>query len=80
MLLWILATVRSSDYFQYLLFLLGLTVKESGKHRQYQANLAKRKNILSNQFIGFRAFRDKDIKLLKAALGSGYSNITNAHN
>lgn len=50
---------------QYLLFLLGLTVKEAGKHRQYQANSAKRKNVLSNQFIGLRAYRDKNIKLLK---------------
>lgn len=50
---------------QYLLFLLGLAVKEAGKHRQYQANSVKKKNVLSNQFIGLRAYKDKQLRLLK---------------
>jgi hypothetical protein len=50
---------------QYLLFLLGLTAKEAGVHRRYQANSVKRKNVLSNQFIGLRAYKDKHLKLLK---------------
>lgn len=50
---------------QYLLYLLGLTVKEAGKHWQYQANSIKNRNVLSNQFIGLRAYRDKQLKLLK---------------
>ena len=50
---------------QYLLFLLGLAVKEAGKHRQYQANSVKRRNVLSNQFIGLRAYKDKKLRLLK---------------
>lgn len=50
---------------QYLLFLLGLAVKSSGKHRRYQANSIKKRNVLSNQFIGLRAYKDKKLKLLK---------------
>jgi transposase len=50
---------------QYLLFLLGLAVKSSGKHRRYQANSIKNRNVLSNQFIGLRAYKDKQLKLLK---------------
>jgi len=50
---------------QYLLFLLGLTVKAANKHRQYQANSVKSKNVLSNQFIGLRAYKDKRLRLLK---------------
>lgn len=50
---------------QYLLFLLGLTVKEAGKHRQYKASSVMRKYVLSNQFIGLRAYKDKRLKLLK---------------
>tara|TARA_R110002167_G_C12606442_1_gene645535 strand:- start:28 stop:1221 length:1194 start_codon:yes stop_codon:yes gene_type:complete len=50
---------------QYLLFLLGLAVKAAGMHRRYQANSIKNRNILSNQFIGLRAYKDKQLKLLK---------------
>jgi len=49
---------------QYLLFLLGLAVKQASQHRQYQANLVKSKNVLSNQFIGFRADKDNHLRLL----------------
>ena len=50
---------------QYLLFLLGLAVQSAGKHRQYPANSVKNRNVLSNQFIGFRAYKDKQLRLLK---------------
>jgi len=50
---------------QYLLFLLGLATKEAGAHHQYQANSVKQKNVLSNQFIGLRAYKDNRLKLLK---------------
>jgi len=48
---------------QYLLYWLGLTVKEAGKHWQYQVNSIKTRNVLSCQFIGLRAFKDKNLKL-----------------
>lgn len=50
---------------QYLLFLLGLAVKSAKKHRRYQANSVKNRNVLSNQFIGLRAYKDKQLRLLK---------------
>ena len=50
---------------QYLLFILGLAVKSSGTHRRYQANSIKNRHVLSNQFIGLRAYKDKQLKLLK---------------
>lgn len=51
---------------QFMLYLLGLAVKAAGKHRQYQANSIKHRNVLSNQFIGLRAYKDRRLKLLKA--------------
>jgi len=50
---------------QYLLYWLGLAVKEAGKHWQYQVNSIKTRNILSCQFIGLRAYKDKRLKLNK---------------
>jgi hypothetical protein len=47
------------------LFLLGFAVKAAGRHRRYQANSIKNCNVLSNQFIGLRAYKDKQLKLLK---------------
>lgn len=51
---------------QFILYLLGLAVKAADKHRQYQANSIKHRNVLSNQFIGLRAYKDKNLKLLKS--------------
>ena len=51
---------------QFVLYLLGLAVKAADKHRQYQANSIKNRNVLSNQFIGLRAYRDRKLKLLKS--------------
>jgi hypothetical protein len=51
---------------QFMLYLLGLAVKAADKHRQYQANSIKHRNVLSNQFIGLRAYKDKSLRLLKS--------------
>ena len=48
---------------QYVLFLLGMAVKLNKKHLRYQANSLKTGAILSYQFIGLRAFKDKFLKL-----------------
>ncbi|GIU04237.1 hypothetical protein TUM4261_30930 [Shewanella sp. c952] len=40
-------------------------MKAAGKHWQYQANSIKHRNVLSNQFIGLRAYKDRNMKLLK---------------
>jgi len=50
---------------QFVLYLLGVAVKNQGLHRRYQANSIKDKNILSYQFIGLRAFKDRYLKLQK---------------
>ncbi len=50
---------------QYVLFLLGMAVKISKKHLRYQANSVKTKAVLSYQFIGLRAFKDRYLKLRK---------------
>lgn len=56
---------------QFMLYLLGLTVKAANKHRQYQANSIKHRNVLSNQFIGLRAYKDSHLKLLKSHWRAG---------
>lgn len=48
---------------QYVLFLLGVAVKLSKQHLRYQANSIKIKAVLSYQFIGLRAFRDRYLTL-----------------
>lgn len=50
---------------QFMLYLLGLAVKAAGRHWQYQANSIKHRNVLSNQFIGLRAYKDRKLKLLR---------------
>ncbi len=50
---------------QFMLYLLGLAVKAADKHKQYQAKSIKHRNVLSNQFIGLRAYKDRKLKLLK---------------
>jgi DDE family transposase len=50
---------------QYVLFLLGMAVKLSKQHLRYQANSIKTKAVLSYQFIGLRAFKDRYLKLRK---------------
>jgi len=48
---------------QYLLYLCGMAVKLQDKHRRYQANSIKNKNVLSYQFIGLRAIQDQHLIL-----------------
>ncbi|NRA82797.1 MAG: IS4 family transposase [Gammaproteobacteria bacterium] len=61
---------------QYLLFLLGLAVKSAGTHRRYQANSIKHTNVLSNQFIGLRAYKDKKLRLLAAQWRDAVEQLT----
>ena len=48
---------------QYVLYLLGMAVTLTDQHRRYQANSLKTGHILSYQFIGLRAFKDRYLKL-----------------
>jgi len=50
---------------QFVLYLLGVAVKLRGLHRRYQANTVKDKNVLSYQFLGLRAIKDRYLKLGK---------------
>ncbi|NOQ79361.1 MAG: IS4 family transposase [Gammaproteobacteria bacterium] len=60
---------------QFVLFLLGMVVKILNKHRQYQANTVTSKNVLSYQFLGLRAFKDRRLKLSKNDWARGYNKI-----
>ncbi len=62
---------------QFVLYLLGLAVKAADKHRQYQANSIKHRNVLSNQFIGLRAYKDKKLKLLKLHWQAAIKSLLN---
>ena len=62
---------------QFVLYLLGLAVKAADKHRQYQANSIKHRNVLSNQFIGLRAYKDKKMKLLKSHWQAAIKSLLN---
>jgi len=48
---------------QFVLYLLGLAVRSTGMHRRYQANTVKKGNVLSCQFLGLRAIKDRYLKL-----------------
>ncbi len=60
---------------QFVLFLLGMAVKLQGLHRCYQANSIKDRNVLSYQFLGLRAFKDKYLKLKKLHFGNAFIAI-----
>ena len=60
---------------QFVLFLLGMTVKQQGYHRRYQANSIKDRAVLSYQFIGLRAFKDQYLKLKKIDFEHGFNFI-----
>ncbi len=60
---------------QYVLFLLGMAVKLTNKHRQYQANSLKTEQVLSYQFIGLRAFKDRRLKLKRENWEAAYQKI-----
>jgi len=44
---------------QAILFLVGLVVESIGKQRHYQANTIKDRPVLSYQYLGLRAVRDR---------------------
>ena len=60
---------------QFVLFLLGMTVKLLGKDRRYQANSIKDRNVLSYQFIGLRVIRDKNLELDECDFIAGFERI-----
>lgn len=60
---------------QYVLFLLGMAVKHSKQHLRYQANSLKTGPVLSYQFIGLRAFKDRYLKLKRCDFEAAYLNI-----
>jgi len=60
---------------QYALFLLGMAVKLSKQHLRYQANSLKTGAILSYQFIGLRAFKDRYLKLRRCDWLAAYEKI-----
>ena len=59
----------------YVLFLLGVAVKLTKHHLKYQANSLKAGPILSYQFIGLRAFRDRSLRLKKRDWEAAYQQI-----
>ncbi len=60
---------------QYVLFLLGMAIKLTKRHLRYQANSVKTGPILSYQFIGLRAFRDRHLTLKKQEWHAAYQEI-----
>jgi len=60
---------------QYILFLLGMAVKLGGQHLRYQANSLKTKAVLSYQFIGLRACKDRHLRLRRCAWRAAMDNI-----
>ncbi len=50
---------------QFVLYLFGVVVTMANLHRRYQANSVKDKVVLSYQFVGLRAFKDRKLKLKK---------------
>ena len=60
---------------QYVLFLLGMAVKLSKQHLRYQANSLKTGAILSYQFIGLRAFKDRHLTLKRHHWRAAYQKI-----
>jgi len=50
---------------QIVLYWFGLAVTLAGKARRYQANSTKKRQVLSYQFIGLRAFKDRRLILHK---------------
>lgn len=60
---------------QYVLFLLGMVIKLSGQHLNYQANSLKNRVVLSYQYIGLRSFRDKRLQIKKREWEMAYQKI-----
>jgi len=62
---------------QAVLFLLGMVMTLSKKHLQYQANSVKSGTVLSYQFIGLRAFRDRRLSIKTQEWHAAYQQIQN---
>ncbi len=60
---------------QYVLFLLGMTIKLTKRHLGYQANSLKQTAVLSYHFIGLRAFRDPTLRLKQIEWDTAYQNM-----
>ena len=60
---------------QYVLFLLDLAVTLTKCHLRYQANSVKTRTVLSYQFIGLRAFKDRYLRLHKSDWEAAYQEI-----
>lgn len=60
---------------QYVLYLIGMAVKLSKQHLRYQANSLKTGAVLSYQFIGLRAFRDRSLTLKQRDWELAYQQI-----
>jgi transposase len=60
---------------QYVLFILGMLMKLSQHHLQYQANSVKNSPVLSYQFIGLRAFRDRRLRIKNREWQAAYQQI-----
>lgn len=62
---------------QALLFLLGMVMKLSQQHLKYQANSVKNSPVLSYQFIGLRAFKDRQLRINNREWHATYQHIQN---
>lgn len=60
---------------QTILFLLGMAIKLTKRHLGYQANSVKNAAVLSYQFIGLRAFRDKALRLKQTEWDKAYQKM-----
>lgn len=60
---------------QVILFLFGVVVKAMNLHRSYQANSLKNKTVLSYQFLGLRAFRNKQFRIKLKDWGAALETI-----
>lgn len=60
---------------QLILYLIGVAVKLRKLHYRYQANSDKNKNVLSYQFIGLRAVKDRYLKFRKQDFKKAFAQI-----
>lgn len=65
---------------QFVLFLIGIAVSKSGKQLRYQASSITKKRVLSFQFVGLRAVKDKQLRLCKKDLITSFHLLTEIMN
>jgi|GEM_PF-2211276 len=68
---------KSMEYDPDRSFLLGMAMKLSQQHLQYQANSVKNSPVLSYQFMGLRAFRDRQLRIKNREWHAAYQHIQN---